>query len=172
LIIVEREGEMFHNEGLTTIELAIAVTLMLTIVWGICNMLRGGLDSWVGGGDNLEVTGQGEMAMERLTRELRQAFDEPADTNDIDLSISERVQFYIDGNQDWDLLDAEDKNIEYLKNAGGNLIRTEDGTSNTIATNVTSFTLTRTGNVVDITLTIRKNKGVANLNTQVKLRNY
>lgn len=61
------------NKGLTLIELLIALAIVGIISIGLIFMLTQGLKVWTGGTARTDIVDRGRIALDRLSRELRQA---------------------------------------------------------------------------------------------------
>jgi type II secretory pathway pseudopilin PulG len=109
-----------NKKGVTLVELILATLVLIIIVGVLSQILRKGLDSIDYGNRETELRQSGRVALTRMSREIRQALDTPAVTEE-----GKKISFSADMNND-DTPEA----IEYSWNGtpapNGNLVRTED----------------------------------------------
>ncbi len=73
--------------GLTLIEILVALAILGMIAMALYGILKGGLDVWRGGKERTDIIAQARVAMDRLTREAREAtWMEAADATSINFS--------------------------------------------------------------------------------------
>lgn len=116
-----------NNKGFSLIEM-IMVIVLLSIIAGISAMiLLEGIDGWMATAPRKEALGEVRMAMERVLREVREGrrynftFTNPQDITFRQYSSPS---------------DTNPKVLRYYL-SGQNLIRSEGGTPNTLASNIT-----------------------------------
>jgi prepilin-type N-terminal cleavage/methylation domain-containing protein len=61
------------RKGVTLLELVIAIGIVGMLSLGLAFMITQGLEVWTGGTKRTDIVDKGRMAMERFSRELRQA---------------------------------------------------------------------------------------------------
>jgi len=116
-----------NSKGFSLIEMVMVIVLLGIIASVSATVLIGGVDGWLAVGPRKEAMEEVRMAMERLVREIRggRRYNYTF-TNSQDITFNEYSSIY----------DPNPKVIRYNL-SGRNLVRTEGGIPNTIASNIT-----------------------------------
>ena len=95
------------KKGLTLIEILVALAILGMIAMALYGILKGGLDVWQGGKERTDIIAQARVAMDRLTRELREAtYMKAAGETGINFSAylgttsSKEISYYYNSSQD------------------------------------------------------------------------
>ena len=95
------------SAGLTLIEILVALAILGMIAMALYGILKGGLDVWRGGKERTDIIAQARVAMDRLTREAREAtYMKAADITGINFSAylgttsPKDISYYYNSSQD------------------------------------------------------------------------
>ena len=115
------------KRGFTLIELVVVITIIGIIAGVVGFILFGAVDAWTFRLKRAGLLSDGRLAINRIVREVR----EVKDLTSVIAASSSQFRF----------IDTDDTDITYSLN-GSDLERTEDGTANTLAENVSSLSFT------------------------------
>lgn len=118
---------MGKNKGFTLIELVIVISIVGIAAVIAGSMLLGVIDAWTFKFNRNDILWDGRIAINRMTREIRTV------KNNTSVTTATSSQFRF--------TDAGNKDITYSLSST-NLNRTENGTANLLAENVSSLTVT------------------------------
>ena len=116
-----------NKRGFTLVELVIVITIVGIISVVIGSMLLGTVKAWTFKFNRNDSLWDGRIALDRMTREIR------AIKNTTSVTTASAAQFRF--------IDAGNKDITYSMSST-NLNRTENGTANLLAENVSSLAFT------------------------------
>lgn len=92
--------------GITLLEILVVLFIMGMIAMALYGILKGGLDVWRGGKERTDIIAQARVAMDRLTREAREAtYMKAADITGINFSAylgttsPKEISYYYDSNE-------------------------------------------------------------------------
>lgn len=100
------------QKAVTLIELVIAILIVGMLSLGLAKMITSGLKAWTSGQSRVDIADKGRVAMERMSRELRQAA-----RNTLTTMTANNIKFNV-------VLEGTTYIVEY-KFAGGALQRSE-----------------------------------------------
>jgi prepilin-type N-terminal cleavage/methylation domain-containing protein len=116
-----------RKNGFTLVELVIVISVVGIISTIVGSMLLGAIDAWVFKFNRNDILWDGRLALDRMTREIRTI------KNSTSVTTASSAQFRF--------TDTGNKDITYSLSST-NLNRTENGTANLLAENVSSLTVT------------------------------
>jgi prepilin-type N-terminal cleavage/methylation domain-containing protein len=121
---------MKKSNGFTLIELIIVVTIIGVIAGVVGFILLGAVDAWTFKFNRADILADGRLAMNRMVREIR----EIKILTSVTTATSSEFRFTIDDS-------GSDVDITYELD-GTDLDRTEDGTTNVLAQDVSALSFT------------------------------
>ena len=174
--------------GITLLEILVVLFIMGMIAMALYGILKGGLDVWRGGKERTDIIAQARVAMDRLTREAREAtYMKAADITSINFSawlgstttLSDVSYYY----------DDDPQNILYRNaKAGGTVVAGEE---KEMAKYMNSFSLYYYSKgddgaihsfdpsgayddiwMIEIKSEVKKDDNIVNLRSTVQPRNY
>lgn len=116
-----------RKNGFTLIELVVVISVVGIISTIVGSILLGAIDAWVFKFNRNDILWDSRLAIDRMTREIRTI------RNATSVTTASSAQFRF--------IDAGDKDITYSISST-NLNRTENGTANLLAENVSSLAFT------------------------------
>lgn len=164
--------------GITLIEILVVLFIMGMIAMALYGILKGGLDVWRGGKERTDIIAQARVAMDRLTREAREAtYMKAADITGINFSAY--------------LLDTTNlKDVSYYYDSAENILYRNEasGGAREMAKYMNSFSLyyyaknmtvlsspvTNPSDIwmIEIKSEVKKDDNIVNLRSTVQPRNY
>lgn len=118
---------MRYSKGFTLIELIIVITIIGIIAGAVGFILLGSIDAWTFKFNRNDLLWDARLSMNRMSREIR----EIRDLTSVTTATSSQFRF----------INVDDVDITYSLSST-DLNRTEDGTSNVLAENVSGLTFT------------------------------
>jgi len=121
------KASMKKNKGFTLVELVIVIIIIGITASTLGFMMLGAVKAWTFKFNRNDILWDGRLAMDRMTREIRTV------KNPTSVTTASAAQFRF--------IDTGNEDITYSL-SGANLNRTENGTANLLAENVSSLTFT------------------------------
>ena len=118
---------MGHSKGFTLIELIIVIVIVAIIAGAVSFVMLGAIDAWTFKFNRSDLLWDARLAMNRMTREIREV------KNRAKVTTADSSEFRFENINNLD--------ITYDLN-GTDLERTEDGTSNVLAEDVSALSFT------------------------------